>query len=760
MFCGECGAVNPDGKKFCVTCGEPLTPGVGRRVSDALDGAPTAATTLTTGTVLLNRYLVKRLLGQGGMGQVYLAHDQTLRNLPVAIKTMSVLLQQDPQAVERLKDEALAAMQLAHPHIVRVNQFEDGATLKFLVMEYVEGETLAQRLAREKHLAEDEARRIGMALCDALEHAHGKGVLHRDVKPANVLIGADGTVKLADFGIARVARDSVSRLTGEWTSGTLIYMAPETVDGERPTPAADLYGLGAVLYELASGEPPFHLGDVAGQIRSKPPAPLTGVSEELNAIVLRLLAKRPNERFADAATLRAELDGSAARARAEAADRVRAEAARLEELARAREAAAEARRAADRAEADRQRRVAEEERRLAEAARVDAERAKRDAAERRTAAEAQARQDAERQARATVEARQQTEQAARRRALEEQARADAAERAAAAAAQQAAADAARRTRVFIGVGAIVAVIAVVWIVSSLPLSGPATSTPDAPPAASEVGASQGAGALPTPLIPTPSPPASGPATRAPSPPATSPAPVAAAPVGSLTLRLDAQTTLELVRIEPGSFQMGSENGNSNEKPVHGVTIRRGFELGKYEVTQAQWRAVMGKNPSHFSKGGDACPVESVSWDDAQAFIGTLNARRDGYTYRLPTEAEWEYAARAGTTGDYAGNLDELGWYDKNAGGTTHLVGQKRPNAWGLYDMHGNVWEWVSDWFASYSAGSVTDPTGASSGAYRVFRGGSWPDTAGNCRSAIRSGYLPGFRFNFLGFRLLRVQSSA
>jgi formylglycine-generating enzyme required for sulfatase activity len=257
--------------------------------------------------------------------------------------------------------------------------------------------------------------------------------------------------------------------------------------------------------------------------------------------------------------------------------------------------------------------------------------------------------------------------------------------------------------------------------------------------------------------------AKGAATPAPtvvSPPAASPAPVAPAAIGSLTLRLDAQTTLELVRIAPGRFQMGSDNGESDEKPVHQVTIRWGFELGKYEVTQAQWAAVMGSNPSQFTACGGGCPVEQVSWDDVQTFIGTLNARRDGYTYRLPTEAEWEYAARAGTTGDYAGNLDELGWYDKNAGGTTHPVGQKRPNAWGLYDMHGNVWEWVSDWSASYPAGSVTDPTGASSGAYRVFRGGSWGGTAGYCRSADRGRVRPGDRGGNLGFRLLRVQSSA
>ena len=232
--------------------------------------------------------------------------------------------------------------------------------------------------------------------------------------------------------------------------------------------------------------------------------------------------------------------------------------------------------------------------------------------------------------------------------------------------------------------------------------------------------------------------------------------------GVSTLQLDARTTLELVRIEPGTFQMGSNDGHADERPVHQVTLTTGFELGKYPVTQAQWVAVMGTNPSRFTAAGLACPVEQVSWEEVQQFVGKLNARGDGYRYRLPTEAEWEYAARAGTTGDYAGTLDEMAWYDKNSGSKTHPVGQKRPNAWGVYDMHGNVWEWVSDWWAnsSPSSSAVTDPTGPSSAADRVIRGGSWLNAAWSCRSAFRNRGLPGNRYYLLGFRLLRVQSSA
>ena len=217
--------------------------------------------------------------------------------------------------------------------------------------------------------------------------------------------------------------------------------------------------------------------------------------------------------------------------------------------------------------------------------------------------------------------------------------------------------------------------------------------------------------------------------------------------------------IEFVGIPAGEFQMGSTSSeaDSDEQPVTQVRITRGFWMGKYEVTQAQWEAVMGSNPSHFTNCGGDCPVEGVSWEDVQEFIGKLNARSGGRPYRLPTEAEWEYAARAGTTEDRYGDLDEIAWCRSNSGRTTHPVGEKAANAWGLHDMLGNVWEWVQDWYGRYPGGSVTDPTGPASGSGRVFRGGSWADFAGRCRSAFRYGISPGDRDGSLGFRLLREE---
>src|SRR5437667_1786878 len=177
--------------------------------------------------------------------------------------------------------------------------------------------------------------------------------------------------------------------------------------------------------------------------------------------------------------------------------------------------------------------------------------------------------------------------------------------------------------------------------------------------------------------------------------------------------------IQFVKIAPGEFMMGCSVGdidcNDDERPTHPVQITKPFEIGKYEVTQAQWQAVMGSNPSTIK--GDDRPVETITKTEAQDFLTKLNERNDGYHYRLPTEGEWEYAARAGSTAPYAGPLNEIGWYADNSEDETHPVGKKKPNAWGLYDMEGNVREWVSDLYARnyYSNSPATDPTGPPAG---------------------------------------------
>lgn len=222
--------------------------------------------------------------------------------------------------------------------------------------------------------------------------------------------------------------------------------------------------------------------------------------------------------------------------------------------------------------------------------------------------------------------------------------------------------------------------------------------------------------------------------------------------------------MDFVTIAPGSFLMGCSAGDEacypEEKPAHGVTITRAFELGKYQVTQSQYEEVMKTNRSYFL--GPNLPVEGVSWDDTQKFCEALNAKKDGYHYRLPTEAEWEYAARGGDTRSHYGVRDEISWFRDNAGGTTHPVGTKKPNAFGLYDTLGNVWEWVNDWYRLdyYSHSLEKDPPGPALGEFRVARGGSWRGVArGLARVSSRYVLRPGVRSIVVGFRCARERTS-
>jgi formylglycine-generating enzyme required for sulfatase activity len=245
-----------------------------------------------------------------------------------------------------------------------------------------------------------------------------------------------------------------------------------------------------------------------------------------------------------------------------------------------------------------------------------------------------------------------------------------------------------------------------------------------------------------------------------------------------------------VRVEGGTFQMGSNSGYDDEKPVHTVTVKS-FSIGKYEVTQKEWYEVMGSNPSDFK--GDNRPVECVSWYDAVEYCNKRSEKegltpaytidksgrdpnntndyddikwlvrrnRNANGYRLPTEAEWEYAARGGngSPGNYiysgSNTAGEVAWYDSNSGGSTHDAGTRAANNLGIHDMSGNVYEWCWDWYGSYTSGSQTDPMGAASGSYRVYRGGYWDDDADDARSVYRGDGDPSYGDCYIGFRLVR-----
>ncbi|KKG14767.1 hypothetical protein EO98_00160 [Methanosarcina sp. 2.H.T.1A.6] len=223
------------------------------------------------------------------------------------------------------------------------------------------------------------------------------------------------------------------------------------------------------------------------------------------------------------------------------------------------------------------------------------------------------------------------------------------------------------------------------------------------------------------------------------------------------------TGMEFVLIPPGEFDMGSpseeKDRSDSESPVHKVKIKNPFYMGKSSVTQRQWKNIMGTNPSHFK--GEARPVEMVSWNDVQEFVKKLNATESTDKYRLPSEAEWEYACRAGTQtgysfGDDESKLNDYAWYAENSGRKTHSICRKQPNSWGLYDMHGNVWEWVQDkWHENYKDSPFDGNSWEDEDCFdRVSRGGSWYCGAESCRSAGRFKREAESRFGNLGFRLL------
>ncbi len=276
---------------------------------DTLDNQNTVDESGYEGRLLARRYRVARKLGEGGMGMVYLAEDTELGDEKVAIKFIPPMLAGNARAIRNLKKEALTARQLSHPNIVRLHDLHTDGHQKFLVMEYIDGHTLDDVLAQRESesLAVVELVQMVEQLAAGLDYAHSKQVLHRDLKPSNIMVGSDGVVKLLDFGIAREIKDSYTRVTGNLTSGTLPYMSPEQLMGERPTIVMDVYSLGAVVYECLAGHPPFFMGDIRRQIEVKQPAPIESIPDHINQVLQQVLSKESGARPQSAGALVAML---------------------------------------------------------------------------------------------------------------------------------------------------------------------------------------------------------------------------------------------------------------------------------------------------------------------------------------------------------------------------------------------------------------------------------------------------------------------
>ena len=306
MFCSRCGLDQEEDASYCTNCGAPMA----REKIDSVEGTIQRA---TREGLLAGRYRIIEELGRGGMGVVLLAEDAELR-IVVALKVLPNLIATDRRSIEAMRDEARIAIGLTHTNIMSLNAFESRDECKFLVMEYIRGPNLDDVIANQGRLSPDVVVEVVSQACKGLSYAHAQKVIHRDVKPSNLMLAfpeetpynpdfpleeqPSFTVKVCDFGIARQAKDSLSRVSQIETSGTLLYMSPEHLRGERLDRRADIYSLGATMYEMLSGKPPFTTGSIHYQVLSKEPDPIEGIPDGMNAIVIKCLAKGPDERFA------------------------------------------------------------------------------------------------------------------------------------------------------------------------------------------------------------------------------------------------------------------------------------------------------------------------------------------------------------------------------------------------------------------------------------------------------------------------------
>ena len=573
----------------------------------------------------IGRYEILGLLGEGGMGKVYRAHDPELAR-EVAIKAVTLPADGDP--MQRYLKEARAAARLNHPGIVNVyDVFREGGT-SYIVMELVAGESLEQRMSAGA-VPLGEALPILRQAAVALDEAHRAGIVHRDIKPANILLTEKRQVKIADFGIAQVAKPTGTLTVGsvEGSSGTLGYMAPEQIKGEPLDGRADQFSLGVVAYQMLGGKPPFE-GDswvsISFAILSSSPRPVEelqpGLAPHVSAAVARALAKAKEDRFETCLDFVTALEGAVTKTLPA-----------LPPLPRA----------------------------------------------------------------------------------------------AAAAAGQGAAEARRRPRTALWAGA----AAAVCVVAAIAYFTTRCKPPAGPPV--------GPGALPP----------ANPAASGSAAPAAANGSAAAAP-NKLTVN---GAVIEFADIPAGQFMMGSDSDTDAEKPRHLVRITRGFQMAVTEVTEAQWAAVMGAG----AQSGK--PMAQVSFDDTAQFFAKLNAANDGFRYRLPTEAEWEYAARAKSKEAMYGDMDATGWNALNSGYAAQPVGKKEPNDFGLFDMLGNVWEWTADWYGAdtYAKSAKEDPTGPEKGTLKILRGGSFNTQGMIYRVTYRITAPPGTRSEEYGFRVVR-----
>jgi len=557
------------------------------------------------------------------MGVVYRAFDPELeREVALkAVKLEGVTPEQRATNEQYLSREARAAARLQHPNAVAVYDFFSTGDRAFIVMEFVRGANLEAMLATGDTSAHAQFLRILREAASALDAAHLAGIVHRDVKPGNILLDESGRVKIADFGIARMTTGGATLTAPSIgaTAGTLAYMSPEQVRGDKLDGRSDQFALGVLAYQMFTGQLPFQAETWIAQsfkILNEPHIPARSINPNIPETVEQALSialqKNPLQRFPTCSAFVEALAGTFAAAKAPAKSWPR--------------------------------------------------------------------------------------------------------------------------WILIPIGAAVILLIGGMVYRTLrTMENPPPGDPATTAATTKAPETQ---------------PATVPA-AVPTPPATlPPAPVQE----SLSVVLDG-IPMEFAAISPGRFVMGCDSCDHHQKPEHMVEFTKGFQLGRTEVTEKQWNAVMTGKATGSNK-----PKVNVSWNDAQAFLAKLNAKGDGFHYRLPTEAEWEYCARAGDAGWIAKNLSDTAWTSSNSNGSLQEVASARmSNLWGLYDMLGNASEWTSDWLGMeyYGESPQRDPKGPATGTMRTFRGGNAGSGDQMASYAFRAADEAKAKGEFLGFRVAR-----
>jgi formylglycine-generating enzyme required for sulfatase activity/tRNA A-37 threonylcarbamoyl transferase component Bud32 len=665
---------------------------------------------------LLDTYrLIGVTLGSGGFGTVEVGCKKHLEQ-KVAIKRIHADRQFSESDQRRFVREVRLLAPLQAPNIVRIEDWGRDEQGLYIVMELIDGPNLNDLVRQNGLLPADQILNFARQICQALLCAHKQGIVHRDLKPANLLLDPYGIIKLADFGLAREAAEDREKLTSSAGVGlyTFAYASPEQLRGDQTLDGrSDLFSLGATLYHLAMGR--------ADTSRVFDPDELPESCSILQPLLSALLRPNRDKRPADVQAVLSILD----------------------QLQQGSRQVAGRPATPPESGSDPQPPMPPEPPGTGKGWGPIIEVLQRKVAEQHAKARQLLQQQRYAEAAAALDEipqdhRHLVDQQLYQQCVSQRDQVQTLEREI---------DAAVKSLRFEGLREKVEQLQrlqpwrqdVAEVLKSLP------KTPPAPPAP----------AKPRLLV--------------------APFDLAAAKAAQAALAKQLQQPEEWTNtigmkfrlIPAGTFLMGSPEGKGrdNERPQHKVTITRAFRLAIHTVTQSQWQQVMGTTPwkgQGWVKEGSDIAATYVSWDDAVAFCKRLS-EREGRRYRLPTEAEWEWCCRAGTTTEYSfgddeSSLSEYAWFDGNAyykdQTYAHAVRQKKPNPFGLYDMHGNVWEWCEDWFDDeyYSSSPGIDPTGPSSGSSRVSRGGSWIDEPDAVRCAkrvlstpVRRGYDNGFR---------------